>query len=311
MPKKGHKLSDEQKAAMAAGRARSKANKDEPDFVPTQVVEAKAKAEALKEPTVKDETIDVAEETPSSPALPVAPQVDVALIASIVAATLELQKQNPQAMAAAPSQKIDEIARLSGASVGANGVEGIVSKYPVEKSYYPDPTNRLMAEPSLQRYALQHNYLFRWNVDGVEYIKNNVAFSEPRFTLELFRKIYDDDGVPTGKAALVTRNMLHEDQMTTRMASVKLGLVEKFGEGEDNMRELMDEVRYWRMQQWLFQVFSPAKIETHRKRPTTQVIDGKVVEVFDTETLIDKESAQTQSSTLQSQAGVGGVATPE
>lgn len=293
---------DRRLAEMAKAKAKEK------DFKPTEVLEKQAKQAG---PAPIEEPVEIQEEKPSSPALPASPQVDPQLVAAIVAATMELQRQNPQAMAAQPEQKLDEIARMSGASVGVNGVQGVVSKYSVEKSYYPDPTQRLLSEPSLVRFALKENYLFRWQVDGVEYVKNNVAFSEPRFTLELFRKLYDDEGNPTGRAALVARNMLHEDQMTTRMAAVRLGLVEKFGDGEDNMREIMDEVRYWRMQQWLLDLFRPAKIETHRKRPTSQVIDGKVVEVFDTETLIDKDSAKSQTATLQNQSGVGNVTVPQ
>lgn len=308
MPKKGEKLSEEQKAKMAAGR---KKKKEEQEFEPTAVQEAKKAAAKLAEPPVTDEVIPAEPDPVSSPPLPTAPQVDPNLIATIVATVQSLNAQNPQAAQAAPEQKLDEIARQTGATVGVNGIQGVVSKYPVEKSYYPDPTERLTNEPMLRRFAMAENYIFKWNVSGVEYVKNNVAFSEPRFTLELFRRLYNDDGTPNGKAALVARNILHEDQMTTRVASVRLGLVEKFGEGEDSMKMLMDEVRYWRMQQWLLALFSPAKIETHSKKPTTQVINGKVVEVFDTESLIDKESAQTQSSSLESQAGVGDVVVPE
>jgi len=301
-------------------RLRNKGKTDD-DFTPTEVKEKKAAEEAKKTaetkgfqaPEVSDdaETAPAIEDKPSSPPLPATPQIDPNLIATIMATVQALQQTNPQVATATPEEKLDEINRITpSASVGVQGVQGVINKYPVEKSYYPDPTARLLDEPSLARFAMKQNYIFKWTVDGVEYERNGVAFSEPRFTLELFRRLYNEDGEATGSAALVARNMLHEDQMTTRVAAVRLNLVEKFGEGEDNMTEIMDEVRYWRMQQWLLDLFRPAKIETHRKRPTTQVIDGKVVEVFDTESLIDKASAQSQSSSLQSQAGVGGVDVP-
>lgn len=328
MPKKGQKLTEEQKAKMQAGRLKKQAAKAtvEPDkqeeFEPTAVQQHNAQkaAEAkdnLSEPEVNPEAekIDVQEEQVlNNLQLPTAPQVDPQLVASIVAATLELQRQNPQIAQATPEQKLEEIRKTTPQSnqpvIGPKGVQGVINKYPVEKSYYPDPSERLINEPKLARFAMKENYIFKWDVDGVEYEKNNIAYSEPRFTLELYRRLYNEDGEFTGKAALVARNILHEDQMTTRVAASKLGLVKTFGEGEDNMRELMDEVRYWRIQQWLFGIFTPPKVQTHRKRPTTQVIDGQVVEVYDTEELTDHDRGVSQAASLQSQTGVGTVAVP-
>lgn len=283
----------------------------EKEFEPT-AVKVKRQAEEARQ-DVEETAVQPDDNQPSStaPPLPEAQTIDPNLIAQVVATVQALQAQNPQVAQATPEQKLKEIESMSTARVSDRGVQGVVSKYSVEKDYYPDPTERLLNEPSLARYAMKENYIFRWNVDGVEYERNGVAYSEPRFTIELFRRLYDDDGNPTGTAALVARNMLHEDQMTTRMAAHRLGLTEKYEAGEQEMRELMDEVRYWRMQQWLFGIFRPPQVETHRKRPTTQVIDGKVVEVFDTESLIDRSKAQTQAATLQGQTGVGDVAVPE
>ena len=327
MPKKGQKLSEEQKAKMAAGRAKAKAAKEakeEPEFEPTEVKEKKAAEQAageaktveFAEPPVKDEVEDVV--VPEQTSQPLTPPADMdanqlmqmmAQTQQMIAQTLA---QNPQVAQATPEQKVEEVARLTGneARVGAKGVQGIVFRYPVERDWYPDPTDRLLDEPQLRRFAMRENYIFRWAVDGETYEKNGVTFSEPRFTVELFRRLYDDEGQETGKMALVARHMQMEDEMTTRKVAQELQILDKFPEGEEGFRQLMSEVRYHRIQQWLLDIFRPAKIKTFRKRPTQQVIDGKVVEVYDTEELTDKDTAASQASTLKSEAGVGGVAVP-
>lgn len=319
-PRTEKQLANDKRLAEAAkARAAAKqAEKDEQEFTPTEVELKQKKDEAKKatqEPPVTEEEVEVKgdENEPTSTAPQPSLAVDPNLIATIVATVQTMQAQNPQIATATPEQKLQEIANANpnSARVSAQGVQGVVSRYPVEKGYYPDPTKQLLNEPSLRRYAMHENYIFKWEVDGVAYEKNGVAYEEPRFTLALYRRLYNDDGEPTGRAALVARNMLHEDQMTTRIAAHKLGLTEQLGSGEEDMRGLMDQVRYWRMQQWLFALFTPPKVETHRNQSTTEVIAGKVVEVFDTESLIDKESAQAQSATLADQTGVGNVQVPD
>jgi hypothetical protein len=104
--------------------------------------------------------------------------------------------------------------------------------------------------------------------------------------------------------------MLHEDEFTTRIMAMRMGIMDQFEDTEEGFRALMNEIRYQRFQQWLVAIFTPAKIQTHRKRPLTQVIDGKVVEVYDTEEFTDHDTAVSQASSLRSETGVGSVAIP-
>lgn len=320
-PRTEKQLANDRRLAEAA-KAR-KAKKTEEEFEPTEVKEAKAKAEAqakdnLAEPKVDEsaEQIEAVEDKPQSPPLPATPQVDMNLVATIVAAMSELQKQNPQIATATPAQKLEELESItpktsSTARVGQNGVQGIIFRYEVDKGYYPDPTQRLLDEPRLQRFAMRQNYIFKWSVDGVEYKKDNITYAEPRFTLELFRRLYNDDGDDTGRAALVARSIMHEDEMTTRITASRMNLLDTFSNDDEGFRELMNEVRYWRIQQWLFGIFTPPKIQTHRKRPTTEVIAGKVVEVFDTEELTDHDSASSKAASLATETGIGNVSVPQ
>jgi len=294
------KLSEEHKEKLRQGRLKAQAEK----ATLTEVADVPA-----KEPT---------------PQAPVVQAVDPNLIAAIVQTVMALQQQNPQAINATPEQKLDETAKhlttdqANYARISANGVQGVVFKFPVDSEYYADPTDRLYDEPSLKRFAMRENYIFRWAVDGETYVKNGVTFSEPRFTIELFKRLYDEDGNPqinpkTGHPtmALVARQFQHEDELTTRVAAQRLGILEKYANDERGFKLLMDEIRYYRIQNWLLAVFSKAKISTFNRQSRTMNINGEIVEVFDTEKLTDPAKAATQTSTLQTTEGIGNIRVPE
>lgn len=297
---------------------------EEEDFVPTEVAERKAAEEHgipvtdFKEPSVTEEEIEVTEDPIVSPPMPVTPAVDMNLVATIVAAMTAIQKQNPQIAQATQEEKADQTAQALGMQSNANkavlssrGVQGITYRYIIEKSHYPDPTARLLAEPKLARFAMKENYRFRWSVDGEQFEKHGMTFAEPRFTLELFRLLFDEEGQPTGRMALVARQMQHEDDFVVRMAASNLGLLDQYEDTEEGFRLLRDEVRYWRLQQWLFGIFTPPKINTFKRAPKQEVIGGKVVEVYDTEELTDHDSGVAKASSIKTETGIGGIATPE
>ena len=299
---------------------------EEEDFVPTEVAEKKAAQEAgvpdpeFVAPTPKPdaEQVDDVPEAPVSPQMPVTPQVDPNLIAAMVAAMTVMQQQNPQLAQATPDQKIEETVRVMGtqpnqnkAVLSAQGVQGITYRYDIEKSHYPDPTKRLMAEPKLANFAMEHNYRFKWSVDGEQFEKHGMTFAEPRFTLELYRLLRDEDNEPTGRMALVARAMQHEDDFVVRMVAQDLGLLDQFADTEEGFRLLRDEIRYHRLQQWLFSIFAPPKVRTFRRAPKQEVIAGKVVEVYDTEELTDHDSGLAKASSLKTEEGIGGIRTPE
>lgn len=321
--KKSKGWSAERKKAQSERMKAMHASKrtDDEEFVPTEVQDKlNSQPEDLVAPQLQQgaETTDVlpTDNQPQSTAPQPTAAVDMQTITAIAVAVAQALQANPQIAQATPEQKIDEIEsampnRPHEARVGAGGeVQGVVYKYDISKDFYPDPTNKLLDEPRLARFAMRENFIFRWSVDGVEYKKNNITYTEPRFTLELFRKIYNDEGEPTGKAGLVARQMLHEDDFTTRIMAMNMGVIDQFDDSDEGFRALMSAMRYERFKQWLLAIFTPPKIETHRKRPTTQVINGKVVEVFDTETLIDASAAEDKTAALAAEDGVGKVATP-
>lgn len=98
--------------------------------------------------------------------------------------------------------------------------------------------------------------------------------------------------------------MQHEDELIARLSADKLGL--KLGEGEDfeTLQELMDEMRYFRIKRWLLETFTPFRAQQHRNRKMKQkVVGGRVVEVTDTEVLIDAhggvEAAESMERDIQ------------
>lgn len=255
---------------------------------------------------LRDRKLQKAVESPTPP--PVAPvtegatpvktvEVNEDLLRTLMAKVAELEKDKNPHMT--PEAALTYTAQVQGynTNIGANGVQGRIFRYPVEKGYYPDPTERLYEEERLKRFGLRENFFFDWDVEGVEYEKYNVTYAEPRFTIRLFRRVFAEDGVTeTGKMALVNRQIMHEDEIVARAAADKLGMTDKF----ESFADMMNEMRYYRIRQWLLDLFTPPNIQAHAAQSRPMVIDGKVVEMFDTEALIDKGSAESKSASLLS-----------
>lgn len=308
-PRTEKQLANDQRLREMA-KAKKKPVVEEEEFEPTEVKEAQA-AQATFEPPVTDEIVDEPVPEGGSPVLEAPTQFTneqlMSMMLSMQQSIIALQQGNPAALTASPNDKIAEIGRgLNKAYITENGVQGILVKYPVEHSHYPDPTKRLFDEPSLKRFALAENYIFKWEVDGVTYEKDRVKYSEPRFTLSLFRRLYDENNEPTGKAALVARQMQHEDEVTAQIAAQRMGILDQF----ESVDQLLDEIRYLRLRQWLFDIFTPPKVVQFKNKSTTQVINGKAVEVFDTEAITDHDSGVEKAESLATQSGVGSVKTP-
>lgn len=199
-------------------------------------------------------------------------------------------------------QAVNEIARMSGTTVGANGVQGQVFRYPVNKDFYPDPTDRLYDDARLKRFAMRENFYFRWDVTGETYEKNNIAYTEPRFTVELFRFMFNDDGEPSGKMFMVGRQYQHEDEFIARLGAERMGLVQ--GKDYETFDELMNEMRYQRIRTWLLGLFTPVHVNQFKKKSLTMVIDGKAVEVTDTEDVVEQARAVEQAAAIKAQTAV-------
>lgn len=291
--KKGEKMSEEHKAKLMAGRKAKLADKAMAD--PNPKVEPRP--EVMKVPEgVKLPEHQAAmqnEEVKDTPETQSMFETVKKLEAQIEALTAQVQAQTPV-------ERLNSVANMTNAIVTNSGVQGQVFKYPVEQSYYPDPTDRLYDDPKLKRYALRENFYFKWEVTGVAYEKNGITYNEPRFMVELWKFIFDDEtGEPTGEMFLVNRQIQHEDELAARMAAGKLGY--KIGPNEkfQTLEEMMDEMRYYRIRMWLLDVFTPYRAHQHKARKSLQrVIGGRVVEVTDTEKVIDANSGINTADTI-------------
>lgn len=222
------------------------------------------------------------------------------LIETLQKEIAELKKTQSTQLKNLPAEtKLDTILGMQNlAAIGPNGIQGIQYKYPIEADYYPDPTDRLYAEPLLRRFSMRENYYFDWEVTGVMYEKHNITYAEPRFTVRLFRKLFNDDGSSQGKLVLVNRHMMHEDEFAARRAFQKLGIP------QESFDDMMNEYRYQVIKKWLLDIFTPPKINQHGRMSTTMVIDGKAVEVFDEERVIDQQSGIDKASSIKRETAI-------
>lgn len=161
--------------------------------------------------------------------------------------------------------------------------QSVIYKYPVEPSGYPDPSGKLAQEPELRRFAIEDNYIIRWDVDGMVYeTKWGSTVAEPKFTVTLYRKMYDENGKLKDQMILVQRLVLFEDEVFTKKLAHELDIK------ETDIDKLMNVVRYERIKRWLLDVFQAGPHPRHRSssRQRQAVIDGKPVIMVDTEEVL-------------------------
>lgn len=165
-----------------------------------------------------------------------------------------------------------------GPSVSNGKMTGTFEKYKTDPGLYPDPGERLAEEPKLQRFAFKINYELAFEVSESAYTTiDNVRTKEPKFKLELVRKMMDEEtGDDTGGRYSVCQIILHEDPETALIIARQNGLPVD----ENDEAAFLNEMRYIRMRDWLVECFYPPKVETERTRKDT-VIGGKLVQYWE------------------------------
>lgn len=165
----------------------------------------------------------------------------------------------------------------NGLNLGKGGqLQGEVEKYLVDPSNYPDPTPRLSAEARLQTIAFNHNYELTYDVSVINYeTKTGVNMKEPNFLIQLNRIVLDDQGEKTDKRYIARRFIFKEDPQAALMVARNNNLdVDKSDE-----KAFLNEMRYIRARDWLFNVFWP-KQESQAAKIKEEVIGGQLVQVF-------------------------------
>lgn len=190
----------------------------------------------------------------------------------------ELQKQIQELQAMMFMQQHPAGAMQHTAQLGPQGLIGTTDKYIVDPANYPDPCNRLSKEPKLQRFAFPMNYELEFKISSSEYQTiDGRRMREPKFTLDLIRIMIDEDtGLATNGRYTVCRAIFHEDPEAAIVIAREQGLEVD----ESNEKAFLDEMRYIRMRDWLFEAFYPPKAQAKQNKKEV-VIAGKLVEYFE------------------------------
>lgn len=160
---------------------------------------------------------------------------------------------------------------------------GVIQRYSVDPNNYKDPRDDLAKLPELERVAFSHNYMLEWDIDQLIYdTKYGTSFADPKFTLVLYRKMFNEDGEPNGKRILIQTGIFFEDPAASIKEAAALGLPID----NANSREFLEQMRFLRYKAWLLDIFNPKRLTSTKKKVTQMVIDNRVVEVEDYSTII-------------------------
>lgn len=149
-------------------------------------------------------------------------------------------------------------------------------RYSLDPKDYPDPTTRLAAEARLIAVNFLYNYELDYTVGRSRYQTATGRWTiEPKFQIQLNRIKLDDEGAQTNKRYMLRRLIFHEDPDAAIVVAHENGIdVDK-----QNHKQFLDEMRYIRCRDWLFDIFWPKPAQA-QEQITEEVIGGTIVQVF-------------------------------
>lgn len=169
----------------------------------------------------------------------------------------------------------------NGTKVSNGRIIGTTQKYSTDLTRYDNPTRRLASEPRLKRIAFDTNYELEFTVGVTRYeTKDGLNMEEPKFSLQLVQVVLDDEGERTNQRVGKARMIFFEDPATAIEVANRLGLPID----EENEQEFLNEMRYMRMREWLFECFWPPKPNTDKGNVREMVVDGQVVSTWEVST---------------------------
>lgn len=170
-------------------------------------------------------------------------------------------------------------AQAAGPTIGASGrVLGEVERYTVDPDQYRSPVERLAAEPKLRTIAFDFNYELDYEMSVRSYEnKAGLNMKEPEFLVCLTRIAIDKDGNQTNKRYIIKNMRFHEDPQAALVIAREQGIpLDSFADE----KLLLDEMRYLRVKDWLFDIFWPKGTDRSRVEHTEEVLDGTIVQTF-------------------------------
>lgn len=272
---------EEQKQAardrLAAARAKKQA-----------IIEAKQKAQKSNEVVAPQNAIngdsirELANELKDAPA----PQEHSAVDPTVAELMRQVQELKDamasQAKANPQTDLIEALKALSGngngAQVSGGRIVGTQEKHSTNLDLYDDPRPRLMQEPRLKRIAFDQNYELGFNVGVTQYeTKDGLNMKEPKFHLQLIQIVLDDNGEPTNQRIGKAQMIFFEDPATAIEVANRMGLPVD----EENQTAFLNEMRYYRVRDWLFECFWPPKTDANTNNLREMVINGQVVQTWE------------------------------
>lgn len=155
---------------------------------------------------------------------------------------------------------------------------GILQKFSVDPSDYKDPRGELYDLKELERFAFKQNFVLDWEVEQTLYeTKYGTSVSEPKFTLTLKQRRFDEDGNPKDGLIVRGRGIFFEDPSASIKEAAALGLaIDKA-----NSAEFLSQMRFLRYKSWVTEILSPRRPDSTKLKTHEEVIGGRVYVIED------------------------------
>lgn len=194
----------------------------------------------------------------------------------------DLQKQIQELKKSLEALKsVDTPQSPQGPQVTSRGIIGLQEKYIMDPEYYPDPVERLSNEPKLKPFAFDENFEITYECAPIRpyETRDGRLVTEPQFTLRLIRKVRDEDtNELTNQRYVLRKGVFFEDPQTAVIVARDNGI--DFNALEEKV--FLDEMRYLRFREWLFDGFFPPKSDQQEVNKHETVIANRLVEVYET-----------------------------
>ena len=163
------------------------------------------------------------------------------------------------------------------------GVQGTFEKYSVDPSNYPDPRQHLWeymnSTQALRRHGFTpDNYEMEWEIRTTNYeTRDGRSVKEPRFILEVWGILYNEETNQPEKKYRIHRLVFHEDPQAALIVANEKGLEIP----EDMTKQFLDDMRFLRVRDWLMELFVPPHYNEKKQEQREEVIGNKLVDVVE------------------------------
>lgn len=207
------------------------------------------------------------------------------------AAEKKLKEDPPQTSnddVASLLRRIEEMEKQRFFSPAPQQAVRAITKYSINSGDYPDPRERLFDESRLEEHAFKQNFILEWNIGRVNYDKDGVNYTEPKFVLEIWRWKRDPEtNQLTNKKYRIHKFTFFEDPDAALQLAQEKGL-----DIDDRLQKpFLDEMRYLRIRDTLFEIFYPAPMQKPQVE-REEVIGNQLVPVIEVSSVEAQDVAE-------------------